>query len=129
MHELEPLIGFDEVSAPGIPLGGQALAFDLGQSFLGFDLLPNNRRSFDEHPVVCLEVVDGRNWTVTGNQFRTRGNFGDQLADVPRQSFDTATAINIHKRKSAREEIIAEMDHVDVVKKITLSPSVWPFGK
>lgn len=112
MDELEPLIGFDEAGAPGVPLGGEALAFDLGQGFLCFDLLTNDRGRFDEHPVVSLEIVEGRDGTMAGDQFRTGGNLGRQFADVLRQSFDTASAVNIDKRKTPREEIIAEVDHV-----------------
>ena len=49
---------------------------------------------------------------MAGDQFSSRRNLPDNLSDVFDQALDTSAAIQVHKRKSTGEEIVAEVNDV-----------------
>src|SRR6185503_1817138 len=57
-------------------------------------------------------IVDRGKWTVARNQLRASRYLADDVADVLRQTFDVATTLQVHERKSAGKEIIAEMNYI-----------------
>src|SRR6185436_6438321 len=91
-----PAVRFDEAGAPGRPLRGQAFSLDLIHRFAGRDLLAHAFGGLLEHAVIALQIVNRRDWAVAGNQFRSRRDLADELADVPDQSFDCAPTLQIY---------------------------------
>ena len=77
-----PTIGLNKSFAPGFPFLGQTFALYLVQSFAGRDLLAHDVGCLLQHAVITLQIVDCRNWTMTGDQFRSLRNFREELADV-----------------------------------------------
>jgi hypothetical protein len=62
--------------------------------------------------MIILQIVNGRDRAVSGNDFRVRRNHLNQIADVFDQAFDAAAASEINIRKTPDKKMIAEMNRI-----------------
>ena len=78
---------------PRRPLRVESLGADLVEGHARTPARAHAIRSFHQHAVVSLQVVERGDRAVSGNDFRVRGKLVEERGDVLRQGLDVAAVL------------------------------------
>src|SRR5208282_1277134 len=65
-----------------------------------------------QHVLELLQIVQGRERPVSGDDLHIRRKHGDDLRNVGDQALYTAAAVQVDEREHAGEEVISHVHHV-----------------
>src|SRR6267142_3663710 len=128
VKSLDQRICGDEVARPGLPRFQHLFLLELVQGLPLLHALFDHSQRFLKPFHVGADVVEVRNHTVPGNDLQVRRELGADRFERGDQTTHAAAARQVDKGKPILRKSSPMCTTFDLGKKMTLSPSVWPFS-